>query len=197
MKKIYLALMCMASLAIVAACGGGNANKGGEAAESENTEQKAEAGQATADVENPTMAQCFAQFDMDVSKIMIGGGEVKEDGHIKKKAIQCDASYFEKFADGIDREKAEAWKQQVFDYCKSIAKDGKIYQIPEFASDSSNPKEVTSAEDAFKANGRFATGWCFDTTEFRVAVTVKTAADNVHCIAYSLSYMRNSEKKDK
>ena len=35
MKKIYLALMCMASLTIVTACGGGNANKGGEAAESE------------------------------------------------------------------------------------------------------------------------------------------------------------------
>lgn len=46
MKKIYLALMCMASLAIVTACGGGNANKGGEAAESENNQTEVATGDA-------------------------------------------------------------------------------------------------------------------------------------------------------
>lgn len=175
-----------------AACGG-SANKsseqaGAEAADSEQTE--------TSEVENPTMEECFAQFDIDVTKIQIGGGEVKGDGNIKEDAIHCDASYYEKFADGIDKEKADAWKEQVFEYCKSIAKDGKIYQIPEYAADKDNPKEVTSAEDAYKANGRMATGWCFDTKEFRVAVTVSAEKDNVYCNAYSLSFKRNSEKKE-
>lgn len=191
MKKIYLSLMAVAAMTF-AACGGNKSNASAEAADAEGSEEATEKVEAN---ENPTMEQCFAQFDIDAAKLQLGGGKVTGGGHIKEAAIHCNANIHESFADGIDKEKAEAWKNQVFDYCKSIAKDGKIYQIPEYASDKDNPKEVTSAEDAFKANGRMATGWCFDTKEFRVAVTVETDNNYVECQAYSLSFQRNSEKK--
>ena len=42
MKKIYLALMCMVSLAIVTACGGGNASKDTETQATEASEQTEE-----------------------------------------------------------------------------------------------------------------------------------------------------------
>lgn len=56
MKRIYLALMCMAGFTLMTACGGKSDKKDGVAADSEATEQgseqKAEA-EATADSDSP------------------------------------------------------------------------------------------------------------------------------------------------
>ena len=59
MKKIYLALMCIASLAIVTACGGGNASKNNAeaTADGEATEQVAEQGKAKLDKEPKTIEE--------------------------------------------------------------------------------------------------------------------------------------------
>ena len=135
MKKIYLALMCMASLSLMTACGGKSESKGGNTAEGseQNTEQKAD--NDANDAELSPMAQfdktLNATYGLSLNDIAPSfeyaeknakGGSLffgEKDGN---KAV----AHFMK-ADGSDvtQEEFNEFATKLFNLTKGISQDGK------------------------------------------------------------------------
>ena len=164
MKKFFLALTCLASMAMFVACGSKPAN-----AESEETEQA-----PAEEVVDNSIEAAFAQFNLDVAQMRPNlGGKVFEDGKVDlEKPVYAYAITKEKFDDYMDAETIKAYNQRIFDYCKTVAIDGKLVQVSAYAADKNNLREVTSPEDARIANGKMATAWSFKTDKCWVTVAM-------------------------
>ena len=135
MKKIYLALMCMAGFTLMTACGGKSENKGGEAANGEeSTEQKAddkaEAGadlsamakfdktlNATYGISMTDLAPSFSYAEKNAK-----GGDLFYGEENGSKAV----AHFMK-ADGTDvtQEEFNEFATKLYNLTKGISQDGK------------------------------------------------------------------------
>ena len=161
--KMYVALVVLASATLFAACN--NTSNRNENANNGN-EQTAE----------PTIQECFAQFGMDYDKVKPDAGcVVHENGKVdESNPIYSEAICTETCDDYLSADVVDGYNQRMFDYCKTVAVDGKLLQIPEFAEDASNLREVTSPADALKANA-FVTGWYMKTPDYWVTVYMQSS----------------------
>jgi hypothetical protein len=131
MKKIYVALMCMASVAMLTACGGDK--KGAETTdEKATTEQAAETEQQAADL-HPSVAKCAATLekgwgiqlkqiapDFEYAEVTEGWDKFEGNG-----ANSAAAVYKKKDGSAISTEEFKAWAEKLFALTKSLSKEGK------------------------------------------------------------------------
>lgn len=163
MSKFYFAFIVFACATMMVACGNKPANADGETEEPVK-EQVAE----------QSIEAAFAMFDMDYAQVK-PEGNVYEDFKINLESpIYSYAFALGKLDDYVDAEVINAYNQRVFDYCKTVAVDGKLFQIRDYAEDKDNPREVTSADDAWQANGRMATAWRLKTKDYWVSVYMQS-----------------------
>ncbi|MBO7457704.1 MAG: hypothetical protein J6T80_00420 [Paludibacteraceae bacterium] len=164
-KYLYLSIVALMGAAMLSSCGSKPAN-----AEGENAEAAAE------QAEDNSIQACFAQFGIDYEAVKPNvEGKVIEDGKIDNEMTFY--SYAQSVVIGkepFDTETMREYAQRVFDYCKTIAVDGKLYQIPEFANDRNNLQEVNSPEEAWRANGKLATGWYLTSKTYKMTVYVES-----------------------
>ena len=133
MKKLWMALMCVAGLTLTMACGGNSGNKGGEAAdEQEGDEAAVEQVEQAAD-ENPGVAKCAAtlekgwgiklkQIEPDFAYEKVTEGWDKFEGNGVNSAA---AVYKKKDGSNVSSEEFQAWAGKLFALTKSLAQDGK------------------------------------------------------------------------
>lgn len=132
MKKIYFALMCMASLALMTACSSGE-KKNAEAAEGEtDTEQVAE--EAGQDSDMPEgVAKCAAtlekgwgiqlkQIEPDFEVAVVTEGWDKFEGNGVNSAA---AVYTKKDGSAITTDEFKAWAGKLYALTQKLSKDGK------------------------------------------------------------------------
>lgn len=146
MKKIFLALMCMASLAIVTACGGGNASKNNaEAQEAEATEQTAE---ATPDVSELTLGDANNDNYVELVKTRCGVDPTPGDGITLKKAYGSpgNANITFKGTKGIEERDLQ---KIYFERCQAVADDGTIYTTKSDAANGIQKGEAIKSFDDF------------------------------------------------
>ena len=142
MKKLFIALTCMASLAIVTACGGGNASKNqAEApAEGEATEQAAakEAAETTADAAGNSQ-MTLEEFSAKL-KEFCGIEPIVSDKMTKIVVREQNGEYFmsSPVAEDIDK---EAVQREYFNAFAKVADGNKIYGFH---------MNRTRGDDAFK-----------------------------------------------
>lgn len=137
MKKIYLALMCMAGFALMTACGGKSDKKDGATADGDATEQdseqKAEA-KTTADSDSPiakfetALKDCYC-LTFDQVKPDFAISETDKQGHslFYGDTRDADAKANLMKADGTDvtQEEFNAYATKMYNLTKSISQDGK------------------------------------------------------------------------
>ena len=173
MKKIYLALMCMAGFTLMTACGGKSENKGGEVANAENTEQEAEA-DATVDADSPT-----AKFEKALKDCYgLTFDQVKPDFAISETNNQGASMFYGEStnggvnanllkADGNDptQDEFNAYATKIYNLTKSISQDGK--NIVGF-NEASTLDEALAEKPIDKCIGKneygvdiIMTGWAF------------------------------------
>ena len=131
MKKIYLALMCMASLAMTTACGGDkkNADVPNEKMSAEEAVEVAE--QVTAQAEG--VAKCAATLDkawgiqlkqvepnFDFAEVTEGWDKFMGNGVNSAHAV-----YKKKDGSAISEEEFRAWAEKIFALTKSLTTEGK------------------------------------------------------------------------
>ena len=127
MRKVFLALMCMASLVIMTACGGGNAKKD---ASGETAEVKKEA-KATKS-SNLSVGERYAFAGLASADIVPSfGREITDSNDTDANGVTKATTFF---GYGDDR---EPFSDKVYDeYCrklfaklKSLSDDGKLYDV--------------------------------------------------------------------
>lgn len=132
MKKIYLALMCMASLALMTACGGGEKKAAGETGKPMSTEEAVEKAEK-ASAEMSGIDKCAAtlekgwgiqlkQIEPDFEYAEVTEGYDKFEGNGANSAA---AVYKKKDGSAISQEEFAAWAGKLFELTKSLAQDGK------------------------------------------------------------------------
>ena len=132
MKKIYLALMCMAGLTLMTACGG-KSDKKGDAEETaanveENVEQAKDVTAKMAGVEKcaATLEKGWGiqlkqvEPDFDFAEVTEGWDKFEGNG-----ANSAAAVYQKKDGSAISEEEFKAWANKLFALTQSLAKDGK------------------------------------------------------------------------
>ena len=146
MKKIYLALMCMASLAIVTACGGGNASKNVEAQEVEASEQTE---QAKPDVSELTLGDAYNDNYVELVKTLCGVDPTPDDGITLKKAYGSpgNTNITFKGAKGIEERELQ---KVYFERCQAVADDGTIYTTVSDGVNGIQKGEAIKSFDDFK-----------------------------------------------
>ena len=127
MKKVFLSMVCMASLVIMTACGGGNAKKDG----SEGTaEVKKEA--KTTKSSNLSVGERYAFAGLTSADIVPNfGREITDSNDTDANGVTKAITFF---GYGNDR---EPFSDKVYDeYCrnlfaklKSLSEDGKLYKV--------------------------------------------------------------------
>ncbi|MBO4462727.1 MAG: hypothetical protein J5797_00850 [Prevotella sp.] len=177
MKKIYLALMCMAGFTLMTACGGKSDKKDGEAANEENTEQNAEqkdeAG-ATADSDSPTakfeaaLKECYGlTFDQVKPDFAISETNKQGASMFYGDTRDADAKANLLKADGTNptQEEFNAYATKMYNLTKSISQDGK--NIVGF-NEASTSAEALAEKPIDKCIGKneydvdiIMTGWAF------------------------------------
>lgn len=173
MKKIYLALMCMAGFTLMTACGGKSENKGGETANEENAEQNAEA-DATVDADSPTakfeaaLKDCYGlTFDQVKPDFAISETNKQGASMFYGETRNADAKANLLKADGTDvtQEEFNAYATKMYNLTKSISQDGK--NIVGF-NEASTSAEALAEKPIDKCIGKneynvdiIMTGWAF------------------------------------
>ena len=171
MKKIYLALMCMAGFTLMTACGGKTENKGGEAASEEKAEQKDEPS-AKVDADSP-----IAKFESvlkntygltyDQIKPDFAISETNKQGTVMFYGDREDAKASLLKADGTDvtQEEFNAYATKIYNLTKSISQDGKNIVGFEQASTSAEALAERPIEKCIGKNDYnvdiIMTGWAF------------------------------------
>ena len=173
MKKIYLALMCMASLAIFTACGGGNASKNnteapadGEAAQ----EQVAEQGKAFEDMngvekcaeilkQNFNLTLADIQPDIEFTEQMEGYDHFDGD-----KIPSATAVYQKKDGTAFTEDEYKAWVGKIYEQTKKLSQDGKNVEGAAYVETAAEAMKEKSLDDAirlhewsFRKDGKFYT----------------------------------------
>lgn len=147
MKKIFFALMCMASLAMVTACGGGNANKNAEAtADGEVAqEQTTEA----IDMSELTLGDANNDNYVELIKDRCGVDPTPSDGITLKKAYGSpgNANITFQGAKGIEERDLQ---KMYFERCQAAADDGTIYTTVSDAANGIQKGEPIKSFEDFK-----------------------------------------------
>ena len=127
MKNIFLSIMCMASLVIMTACGGGNAKKDG----SEGTAEVKKEAKATKS-SNLSVGERYAFAGLSSDDIVPSfGREITDSNDTDANGVTKAITFF---GYGNDR---EPFSDKVYDeYCrklfaklKSLSEDGKLYDV--------------------------------------------------------------------
>lgn len=150
MKKIYLALMCIASLAIVTACGGGNASKNNaEAPACEEAAQEQVAEQAKTDVSGLTLGDANNDNYVELVKSSCGVDPNPSDGMTLEKAYGSPGNANIKFkgAKGIEERDLQ---KIYFERCQAVADDGTIYTTVSDGANGIQKGEAIKSFDDFK-----------------------------------------------
>ena len=170
MKKIYLALMCMASLTIVMACGSGNASKNNAeaTADSEATEQVAEQGKAFNDMngvekcaeilkKNFNLALADIQPDIEFTEQTEGYDHF--DGNTTPSAT---AVYQKKDGTAFTADEYKAWVGKIYEQTKKLSQDGKNVEGAAYVETAAEAMKEKSLDDAirlgewnFRKDGKF------------------------------------------
>ena len=142
MKKLYLALVCIAGLARVTACGGSNKNSGAEAAaEGENaTEQQAEAG-AKLDKEPQTAAEqktlAAAEWALDkICGLTLDDVKPAYEYEILDKGMHATMgnksggtlSFIKKDGSPVSEEEFKAYVAKIYPLAQKLSPTGKIHK---------------------------------------------------------------------
>lgn len=156
MKKIYLALMCMASLALLTACGGGNANQNTETQEPEASEPTAEATETAAPETSDNSPMTIEDFSAQLKEAC--GLEAITNDKMTKIIVRKDKEneYFmsSPVADDID---GEAVQREYFNACAKIADGNNVYGYHmNGARGDDKFKDYDSYVKFIKANGDYA-----------------------------------------
>lgn len=136
MRKIYLALVCMAGFALMTACGGGDKKATGESSESEKTEESAEVKEKTetkTEAKAPGIEKCAAtlekgwgiklkQIEPDFAFVEVTEGWDKFEGNGANSAA---AVYKKEDGSAISQDEFKAWAEKLFSLTMSLAEDGK------------------------------------------------------------------------
>lgn len=153
MKKIYFALMCMASLAILTACGGGNAGKNNsEAQEAEATEQAEQAEQtelAKTDVSGLTLGDANNDNYVELVKALCGVDLTPSDGMTLEKAYGSPGNANIKFK-GVKGIEERDLQKMYFERCQAVADDGTIYSTVSDGANGIQKGEPIKSFDDFK-----------------------------------------------
>ena len=127
MKKVFITMMCMASLVIMTACGGGNAKKDG----SEGTAEVKKEAKATKS-SNLSVGERYAFAGLSSDDIVPSfGREITDSKDTDANGVTKAITFF---GYGNDR---EPFSDKVYDeYCrklfaklKSLSEDGKLYKV--------------------------------------------------------------------
>lgn len=141
MKKLNLALMCMASLAIVTACGGGNASKNVEAQEAKATEQTAAATETAPETTANQSPLTFEDFSVQLKEAC--GVAPITTGKMTNIKVRIDGendfSMSSPVSDESDRIEVQ---RNYFDAFAKVADGNKIYGFH---------MDRTRGEDAFRS----------------------------------------------
>ena len=145
MKKVFLSMVCMASLVIMTACGGGNAKKdaSGETAEVKKEAKASKSVKSEWDAIDPNEDAIKKNKESYIDKTKeIGGFEIgKPKSSIIKEAYwfygeneleNTPASYIMRFVCGegqIKHSDFNSYTQAVWDACKKVADNGRIFVL--------------------------------------------------------------------
>ena len=132
MKRITLALMCMASLALTMACGGGE-KKGAAITDDPMSAEQAVAAAQEASAQMEGVAKCattlekayglkLAQIEPDFDFAEVTEGWDKFEGNGVNMAA---AVYQKKDGSAISKEEFRAWAEKLFALTKSLSSEGK------------------------------------------------------------------------
>ena len=179
MKKVFVALMCMASLVIMTACGGGNAKKdaSGETAE---VKKEAKASKSS----NLSVGERYAFAGLASADIVPGfGQEISDEKDTDANGVTKATTFF---GYGDDR---EPFSDKVYDeYCrklfaklKSLSDDGKLYdvnmldfkvreEVPELGEMKKWGKDLTTFCFAYPYQGK----WVLANVKYKKSFSGKT-----------------------
>lgn len=134
MKKIYLALVCMAGFTLMTACGGKSENKGGEAANAENTEQEADdKADDSVDVTevvwfNKTLEDTYGFNVNDIAPSFECASKSAKGGNLfygEKNGSKAVAHFMKSDYTDVTQEEFNEFATKLYNLTKSISQDGK------------------------------------------------------------------------
>ena len=165
MKKVFLALMCTASMALIAACGGNANNNEGNTDEAAATEQGAKSfdqmngiekcADALQRVYNLTLADIQPDFEFTEQT----EGFDKFDGDQGSRAV---AVYQKKDGTAITADEFKAWAGKIYEITKKMSQDGKNVEGPAYVksnkeamAEKSLEKGMDSGEWNYRMNDQY------------------------------------------
>ena len=165
MKKVFLALMCTACMALIAACGGNANNNEGNTDETATTEQGEKSfdqmngiekcADALQRVYNLTLADIQPDFEFTEQT----EGFDKFDGDQGSRAV---AVYQKKDGTAITADEFKAWAGKIYDITKKMSQDGKNVEGPAYAKSNKEAmaektleKGLSEAEWNYRMNDQY------------------------------------------
>ena len=149
MKKVFLALMCTASMALIAACGGNANNNEGNTDETATNEQGEKSfdqmngiekcADALQRVYNLTLADIQPDFEFTEQT----EGFDKFDGDQGSRAV---AVYQKKDGTAITADEFKAWAGKIYEITKKMSQDGKNVEGPAYAKSNKEAMAEKSLE---------------------------------------------------
>ena len=149
MKKVFLALMCTASMALIAACGGNANNNEGNTDETATTEQGEKSfdqmngiekcADALQRVYNLTLADIQPDFEFTEQT----EGFDKFDGDQGSRAV---AVYQKKDGTAITADEFKAWAGKIYEITKKMSQDGKNVEGPAYVKSNKEAMAEKSLE---------------------------------------------------
>lgn len=167
MKKLYVALMCMATFALFTACGGDkktSANNGDEQTDQEATEQTDQVAEPTTDVEKSAatlqamygLTLADVQPDFEFAEKLDGYDHFETNGVNLAKVV-----YKKKDGSYITTEEWQAYLRKIYDLTATrLSQDGK--NVKGYDGMTHMTPEQARAEKSFEeAASSTNTGWCY------------------------------------
>lgn len=165
MKKVFLALMCTASMALIAACGGNANNNEGNTDETATNEQGEKSfdqmngiekcADALQRVYNLTLADIQPDFEFTEQT----EGFDKFDGDQGSRAV---AVYQKKDGTAITADEFKAWAGKIYEITKKMSQDGKNVEGPAYVksnkeamAEKSLEKGMDSGEWNYRMNDQY------------------------------------------
>lgn len=149
MKKVFLALMCTACMALIAACGGNANNNEGNTDETAATEQGAKSFDQMTGIEkcadalqrvyNLTLADIQPDFEFTEQT----EGFDKFDGDQGSRAV---AVYQKKDGTAITADEFKAWAGKIYEITKKMSQDGKNVEGPAYVKSNKEAMAEKSLE---------------------------------------------------
>ena len=164
MKKVFFALMCTASLALIMACGGNKGNDAKVTTEGEATTESTEKNYD--DMTGKERFEAVIQRDYGFKFADVKPDSYAEDksefsghpapGHLAKgKFVKADGTF-------TDAE-VEAYIRKLYDLTKGISQDGK--NVLGFGYTNDDPKHALDEADIAKVLKMVESAWCFRINE--------------------------------